>query len=136
MKLKGFVAGVATMSALGAGVFLNSQKVNASAWHKGAPNFLKGSWRTKKYKFQNQTYRDHFFASNKGFGMVFAGGTGFGVTKSMKYKYLGNHTYKLVNHYESGYGNTKIKVSRNKRVLHLRGDNHLFYKISNKPAQY
>ncbi len=69
--------------------------------------------------------------------MVFGRGNGFGVTKSMKYKYLGNRTYKLVNHYSSGgYGNTTVKLSKNKKVLHLRGDKHLFYKISNKTAQY
>ncbi|MCH4165104.1 MAG: hypothetical protein LKF37_10060 [Lentilactobacillus diolivorans] len=137
MKLKGSIAGLVTVSFIGAGLLLDAQQVNAASWHKGAPDFLKGSWRTKKYKLQGQKYRDHFFASDKGFGMVFAGGTGFGVTKSMKYKFLGNHTYKLVNHYAAGsYGNTKIKVSENKRVLHLRGDSHLFYKISNKLAQY
>lgn len=135
MKARAMI--ITALLTAGLGIGAASTPVNASSWHKGSPKFLVGSWRTKRYNFQHHKYRDHFFASNRGFAMVFGRGNGFGVTKSMKYKYLGNRTYKLVNHYSSGgYGNTTVKLSKNKKVLHLRGDKHLFYKISNKTVQY
>lgn len=44
MKLKGFVAGVATMSFLGIGFISNSQQVNAATWHRGIPTTLRGHY--------------------------------------------------------------------------------------------
>ncbi|WP_283679676.1 hypothetical protein [Lentilactobacillus sp. Marseille-Q4993] len=118
-----------------------SNTVHASAWHHGCPKFLKGSWRSSKFKggIGNKKIRAHLFFSNGGLSMVLDGGNGLGVTNGIGYKHLSGHNYRFRTHYKYGndYGYYTIKNTSHKRIYQRFNGGWLrYHKISNKLAQY
>ena len=133
------------VTALGGAI---SDNASASSWHKSAPKFLRGKWRTSLYKagIYGQPYTRTYFVIGKnnvdGVNLAYTknkhrngmhDGCGWGVNGGLHYKKLAKNKYRLVVY--SGFGKhldkkypmyytivrhgKKIKISSIKKLLCL-----------------
>ncbi|ANZ64943.1 hypothetical protein AYR62_13245 [Secundilactobacillus paracollinoides] len=141
--------GIAVLFGLSSGAALagtTSQSASAATWHRGAPSALKGTWRTNYYRtskvFKSAGYytRTTFFVGSTGTDGVndfyskgkklVESGSGWGVNHSLRWRYLGNHYYRL----ESKNGSTydmiyTMYVRGHKAKISNTGTKHVYYKI-------
>ncbi|MCH4165109.1 MAG: hypothetical protein LKF37_10085 [Lentilactobacillus diolivorans] len=121
MKLKKIVAGAATMSFLGLGIFSSSQQVSAASWHKGTPKTV----RNKTYELNSQ--KDYLaqvgytFKSNSINAWTGANGQGLYVYSRAKYKKIGSHLYYVKVHDDNVVTGSrkawfKVKILSEKRI--------------------
>ncbi|MCP9333911.1 hypothetical protein [Lentilactobacillus hilgardii] len=141
MKLKRIVAGLATMSALGMGVFFSlQQEAKASSWNHETPAALRGKWETKPYKIGIE-YDD----GRKGWGQTayiyhitkhyIAGSQlqtdyipGKVIKTNSSGRYYHIHSYSSIG---GGYHmKNKIKrLSKNKILIQTGNRNRAFYRV-------
>lgn len=127
-------------------------QVEATAWHRGAPRVLEGTWRTHLYRspaprvgYYTRTTFEINKRSDDGMNVAYTKakrmkmeGCGWGYNTKLHYRYLGHHRYYL----RSYLGGRVTKNTRVNYVVHIVGKNkayinraagkHLFYKISNR----
>lgn len=120
MKTKTMIATALLTAGLGFGVV--NTTANAASWHKGTPKVLRGNWNNRKGKVELQVSRKSIY-------VMPYNGAAISRVKSIKYRYVGNHTYQYHQKFQEGGSHTgKIRLSNNHHYVKVQGISGLFSK--------
>lgn len=115
---------------------VGATQISASSWHKGTPRALRGSWRSKMTKSNDYHNKYHWvytyfkIAPNEVIGAYSTQSDSLGIINP-KYKYIGNHTYKIKGRWMGKTVWTIKKVNSQKIRFNLFGNKYTnFYKYS------
>lgn len=98
-----------------------STPVHASTWHRGMPKALRGTWRAPHDKIFHST-----IVNGANYSRVYSNDPGF--LNRTKYRYLGNHYYKV-----SGY---EPIYSKSTEVRYFKWVNRHYIKTNNQWSKH